>query len=162
MTLLKADDVQRLLGITRDELAVVLRNVQANLTDPSKAVRLTDPVSRPGEQEGESMVGIIWNNGTSITAESWEDLEVKVRLTEWSNYEPEAFRAEMALYAMNLTGTDIQEGGSSEDFFWELERASLLQTMQGIDLSTKPRNIRIVPIALYKRGGSEDLPYFGE
>jgi hypothetical protein len=76
---------------------------------------------------------IRWSNGVVDSAPTWEELEAKVRDSQWWEYEPDEFRQAMAKRARVWSGTEIVTAGSSEAFFAELARAFLI----AIETTTK-------------------------
>jgi len=70
---------------------------------------------------------IRWSNGVVDMAPTWEQLEAKVRETQWWSYEPDEFRRAMAKRALVWSGTEIDVTGSSEEFFAQLRRAYLIE-----------------------------------
>lgn len=100
-------------------------------------------------------VGIVWPDGKVQVAPTWEAMEEQVRTAQFDPPTAEDFRQHMADRAKAWSGVEVATEGSSEDFFWELERAMLLQTIRakttGID--TAPRQPMVVDIASIRMGG---------
>lgn len=74
-----------------------------------------------------SIVAVRWPDGKVQTAETWEDLEEQVRVSQYDIPAKESFREHMANRAKKWSGTEIMTSGTSNDFFWELERAGMLR-----------------------------------
>jgi len=70
---------------------------------------------------------IIWSNGHTDRAETWQGLMDLVRADQWREYDEQTFRAEMAKRALIWNGTEIDMGAPPKRFFEELERAKLIQ-----------------------------------
>jgi hypothetical protein len=108
-------------------------------------------------------VGCVWVDGTVQTAQTWEELETKVREAQYERTDPEGFRAEMGIRAKVWSNVEIDVDGSSEDFFWELERGCLLDRIPDatkVDLTPrKPRNWNMDAI---RTGGTDKPAYYGE
>lgn len=68
-----------------------------------------------------------WSNGQTDMAPTWEQLEAKVRETQWWAYEPDEFRIAMAKRALRWSGVEIDITGTSEEFFAQLRRARLIE-----------------------------------
>ena len=86
------------------------------------------------------MIVIRWDNDERDVGSTWQELLDLVRHTQWYTYESEAeFRADMARRAFNWSLTEIDTGGTAEEFFRELERARVIRIEQdGSAARTKP------------------------
>ncbi len=77
------------------------------------------------------MIVIRWDNDERDVGSTWQEVLDHVRETQWRTYESEAeFREEMAWRAFNWSLTEIETGGTAEEFFRELERARVVRIEQ--------------------------------
>lgn len=74
-----------------------------------------------------------WSNGHVDSAATWDELEEKLRLSQWHVYEPDDFRLVMQKRALRWSGVEIAIHGSSQEFFQELARASLVLVLGRTD-----------------------------
>jgi hypothetical protein len=75
-----------------------------------------------------SVIVIRWENDERDVGSTWQELLDHVRDTQWYTYESEAeFRADMASRAFNWSLTEIDTGGTAEQFFRELKRARVIR-----------------------------------
>lgn len=107
-------------------------------------------------------VGIRWADGTVETAPTWDELESRVRKNQFDIVDPETFRAEMGIRAIQWSGVEIDTDGDASDFFWELERAALLERLPEGTKNFEPGPARKVPVHIYKTGGNDKVPYYTE
>lgn len=77
------------------------------------------------------MIVIRWENDERDVGSTWQEILDHVRDTQWYTYESEAeFRAVMAHRAFIWSLTEIETGGTAEEFFRELERARVIRIEQ--------------------------------
>lgn len=72
-------------------------------------------------------IDAVFPDGYQVTSYGWVDLENELRLDPWNPSKHEAFRREMALRALNWSGTRVREEKDSEAFLRGLEMAGMLR-----------------------------------
>jgi hypothetical protein len=77
------------------------------------------------------MPAIIFPDGTRLSGETWEDLEHQLRSDDWNPSDPVEFREDFAHRARVWSGTEMAVESSSEQFFEDLERASMVLIERG-------------------------------
>lgn len=84
------------------------------------------------------MPTITWSNGQQDTADTWEELEARVRDTQWRHYTERGFRTAMGKRALRWSGYEINEDAPADEFFHELTLAKMVT----IDDEPKPEEER--------------------
>ena len=67
-----------------------------------------------------------WPDGSTLSAETWEEMLELLAGEQWTPTSGARVRREMARRARRWSGTTIDTDGTPEHFFQELERAQLL------------------------------------
>lgn len=71
-------------------------------------------------------------DGLTLTAETWEEIEDKLRTTQFIEFPDQmSFRRAMEDRISTQMGEEIQIDGTSKDFLYELSRAQLLDVIEG-------------------------------